>query len=276
MRVGRCDWSRRSAFCLLTSLGVAVSGCGKSDSAESAPAPSEATGGSAPTAAEPPISIEGRWGLFVFEDPIAVELVQTGSQLSGLGCDSGLPTGDYNPRHELCAPLVGAVEGNRAWFEFALLDGGWRVRADVTIAADASRLSGSASFGSSAGIGVALLPFSEDELWLPFPNQAERPFFSNEESFELREASGDGSDFQPDRVYELHRQNRGMWGDFGVFWHTEMSSASDAAPIQVGPVSATAPAQPISLTLEQDGGVITRIVAVMESGASYLFGPAAR
>jgi hypothetical protein len=38
-------------------------------------------------------------------------------------------------------------------------------------------------------------------------------------------------------------------------------------------VAATAPEQPIALEIEQKGHWITRIVAVTESGASYVFGP---
>jgi hypothetical protein len=280
---------------MLASLGLALSGCGDVYGTEPVPEASPANGGSvaseappggggsasaespnggsAPAASPTPIRIAGRWGLFFFEDPIAVEIVQTGSKLSGLGCDAGLPTESYNPQQELCGPLVGEVVGNRAWFEFALFEGSFRVRLEVTIAADASRLSGLLGFQSPPRLDVALLPLRENEAWLPSPEDAERFLFYGQGSFELREASDGGTDFQPDQVYELRWDERGISGDLGVFWHTEMSSTSDVA-VLVGPVSASTPGQPISLTMDQSNGVVNRVVAVTESGASYVFGPA--
>src|SRR5258707_4211377 len=81
-------WYTVGALCLLQL------GCGSGENLRSTGTP----GQQAPPAGQPPpqapqlLSIAGRWGMFHFEDPVAVDIVENGTKLIGLGCDAGLPS----------------------------------------------------------------------------------------------------------------------------------------------------------------------------------------
>ena len=80
-----------------------------------------------------------------------------------------------------------------------------------------------------------------------------------------------GPHFVPGRSYAFKYSQDGLGGDLGSFWNSEMSRVAAGSPQHVGPVPATAPALPISLDLDFDGGGIRRVTATMASGDRYTF-----
>lgn len=263
---------------LVLALGSAAVGCGTADRASPSPAPTipSAAGaaGSGPETPEtvdesPPLSIAGRWGMFHFEDPVAVELIQNGSQLSGLGCDAGLPSPEWDGNEEYCGPISGEVMGNQARFEIAFSS--YRIAASVTISADASRMTGDFElFGPSAD--MAWLRFTDGPWLQERTGQPVVVLYDTE--LQLIEASPGASEFELGKIYRISQPRNGIWGDLGNFWHSEISQTSLNGPTRVGPVPMTDPERPVSLEIEHQSTLITRVIAVAGSGATYVFEPA--
>src|SRR6478735_10407562 len=68
-------------------------------------------------ASENGLMIAGSWALFGFEDPVGVELRQSGSSLNGIGCGVGTP---HSPGSTSCAAdLSGTITGNQVKFAFS-------------------------------------------------------------------------------------------------------------------------------------------------------------
>jgi hypothetical protein len=211
--------------------------------------------------------------MFLFEDPIAVELVQDGSTLSGLACDAGLPSEDTDAFvvEAYCGPLMGTVSGRRASFH-AKFGIGVELAADVTVSDDGTRMAGQFSFGAGWSKPMAWLRFPADRLYLEINSGTDTAYAPLTGDYPLRllEASDGATDFQQDQDYTLGVTTRGMYGDLGSFWHTEIPESDGDGPIVIGPVVATDPALPVSLEL-QHGVFLTGVTAVMASGDRYVF-----
>jgi hypothetical protein len=213
---------------------------------------------------EPPtVDITGRWGMFMFEDPIAIDIVQSGNALSGLGCDAGLPDPKVGGA-ELCAPLTGTVEGNRASFGFDIP--GYRFRATVIVSQDANRMAGEFHDVIGNAFKSSWLRLGEDERGLPGRFSESPMVLDLLNSYELRliESLSPGTSFDPLLTYEVtYLPHWGLYGDLGVFYYTEITGEQEAAgPILVGPVPATNPALPLSIRFDRDGSILTHAVAV--------------
>jgi hypothetical protein len=210
--------------------------------------------------------------MFHFEDPVAVELIQNGSRLTGLGCDAGLPSSDVDaPSEEYCGPIVGEVTGNRARFEFVF--GAGQIAVAVTVSADASRMTGGFALSSPTSWEMSWLPFSEGR-WLQGRRDESPEDHWLDGKLQLVDASPGANEFEVGRTYRLwSRGDAGVSGDLGSFWYSEVVVAGPNDPVRVGPVPVTNPDRPISLDIERRGTAITRVTAVAGSGATYVFLP---
>ena len=173
--------------------------------------------------------LSGRWALFGFEDPVAVDIRQSGTTLTGMGCSAGFPRPGGPSFAEYCGSLFASVfDGTRAQFNYRF-ESYW-YGADVTVSAKGDRMTG-LFHGTSAWLGpMAWLRIAPDASWLD----------SNAVDASLREASTDrvgsydlsltagptGDEYASDRVYLLNLSHRGVvpvvTGEFGAFWATEM------------------------------------------------------
>ena len=76
--------------------------------------------------------LSGRWALFGFEDPVAVEIRQSGTTLTGMGCSAGFASPGGPPRGEYCGSLFASVfDGTHAQFNYRF-ESYW-YGADVTV-----------------------------------------------------------------------------------------------------------------------------------------------
>jgi hypothetical protein len=85
-------------------------------------------------------------------------------------------------------------------------------------------------------------------------------------------ASADSS-FDPLQTYEVtYAPWRGIHGDLGAFYYTELTRGEDdTAPLIVGPVAATDPTLPVSLEIEHGASSFTRVTVVDASGIVTVF-----
>lgn len=228
---------------------------------------------------EPPVvDITGRWGMFIFEDPIAVDIVQRGNVLSGLGCDAGLPDPAVGGEL-LCAPLTGTIEADRAAFGFDIP--GYRFRARVIASRDASRMAGDFDDVIGNRYKSSWLRLGENERGLPGGNHSEPPAVVQPGSYELHliESLSPGTSFDPLRTYVVtYLPNWGIQGDLGVFYYTEIAiQAESSGPILVGPVQVTDPSLAVSIRFDRDGSVLTHAAVVDVRGvvSEFELAPAA-
>jgi hypothetical protein len=215
------------------------------------------------TLGEPPVvDITGRWGMFLFEDPIAVDIVQSGNTLSGLGCDAGLPDPALGG-WQLCAPLTGTIEADRASFGFSIP--GFSFRASVTVSHDAKRMAGEFDDVIGSQFKSSWLRLADDQRGLP-GSHSESPLLPFQGNYELRliEPLSPGTGFDPLHTYVVtYLPAWGLYGDLGAFYYTEISAEpATNGPILVGPVPATDPALPVSIRFDREGSVLTHATVV--------------
>lgn len=231
----------------------------------------------------PAVDISGRWGMFLFEDPVGVQLFQApDGTLTGRGCFSGTPGGPTRDQwFDSCVTKVsGAVSGRSAWFGFPLDVGGpgafYSVR--VTVSDDAQRITGVFTTVGTPGdddLKVAWLRVRDDADWLVYPSnelEQERARSVGSYALTLLTDLSTGTEFGSGRTYHLYYSSRGIGGDLGSFWTSETSRAAGGGPERVGPVSATIPALPTALEIDfLTTGPIRRITAKTPSGGVYVF-----
>jgi hypothetical protein len=266
---------------------AASAGCGSAEQTDKTSRPGALAGGLnvpvQPATPEPNpaneanLSIAGRWGMFYFEDLVTVDLVQRGTELSGLGCDADLPGGtpDLSSESQYCGPITGEIRGNQAHFSFSFraLTGTDAYKADVTVAADGSRMAG--YFNGAARqrfFSTSWLRIPDGESRLAWPAEGEDKPFGATYRLTLVESSSGGTEFDSAQTYTFSYQPNRALGDLGDFWVTEMSYPEAGQPIRIGPVPATDPRLPVSLVLSHDESSITAVAAVTGSGNSYSFG----
>lgn len=222
------------------------------------------------------LNISGDWGLFLFEDPVAVNLQQEGNELSGYGCC--IP--DQAAENYCCGPIEGSIDDHQVSFSFPLGDTGDRYRAEVVVSEDGTRMGGSffrdheddsTALGSLKGAWLRYDSFERN--WLPtYPELGDE--LSNLEglsSLRLTDASETGDGFVHDQEYELVASLGSLGGDLGPFWGSEIRVREDDGSIVAGPVPATDPSLPESLVLHRSGSTLLDAEVTMGSGATYRF-----
>lgn len=224
----------------------------------------DATAGASEGGAPEQPDISGTWRMFVFQDRVAVRLVQNGSQLSGQGCDVEVPEG--------CGPIEGEIDGGSARFSFIWREGGdpYSYSARVDVAADGQRM---------AGAFMSTFQFQPvgPTAWLREPPEG---FPSDPATYDPRhgvyimtvlEASAGAAEYDKSGDYLLWYTDRGIASSVGSFHYTEIKRISSTDPIQAGPVSMAMSALACAMTLESEGASFTRALATTASGHRYTF-----
>jgi len=265
---------------------VALAGCGgkslegpASDSAAptlDAPASGQDAAGDALAAAT--VDISGRWAMFAFEDPVAVEITQNGNTLSGTGCYAGLATPDdptFSSR--FCAHLTGVIEGRHAQFAFASTMAPYA--ADVFASADGQRMAGRFHDVAAWGSAYAWLRIGPTDRWLPAPapgalEDAVR-MLSGEYALSPVGAPPPGVELTPDApnqyVLSVRVLNNAalVLGTLGAFRGRELTWNPTDQILVAGPVPITSPNLPTELRLHFDGSSLVDVEATMPSGTAY-------
>jgi len=258
--------------------GGPVGGTSTGGSAGSAPAGS---GGAAAPVDRPLVDISGRWGMFTFEDPVGVQLVQApDGTLTGRGCIAGAPdaSGFLAPpiSPDWCGQITGAVRGRAAAFGFRFTFAGQSgYSARVTVSEDGRRMAGVFNNGvADLEYPMAWLRVADDATWLPYTKATigEDPAHGHYQ-LTLVTADSEGSEFQPDKAYLLAYTRDGIWGELGSFWNTELvpDTSKPNGALRVGPVPPTLTGLPTALSLVADGGDLRGVTASTASGGRYTF-----
>jgi hypothetical protein len=87
----------------------------------------------------------------------------------------------------------------------------------------------------------------------------------------LSNAGAGGAEYLPGTAYRLLYDRGKLSGDLGSFWLSEITRPLADGPLQGGPVAATDPAFPVSLSLDISAGVVTHVTATTGSGHEYEF-----
>lgn len=288
-------------FIVAATLAVGLVHCGDAESAYSddlvTDATEESSGGSADTetksaagstnttGSEVPkatdgdpslagLGLTGNWGMFLFEDPVAIRLEQAGDRLSGVGCC--IP--DLVADQYCCGTITGSTDGERASFSFPLGNLGDRYRAEVMVSEDGTRLGGrffrdDAADSPLLDVKTAWLRYESSEAtWLTtYPDlEAELRELSGS-ILHLRDDATAGDGFEHDTDYELLAAHGSLGGDLGAFWGSEIHVRASDGAIVAGPVPTTSPDLPESMTLHRDGATLLGVEVSMGSGVTYSF-----
>jgi hypothetical protein len=209
--------------------------------------------------------------MFNFEDPVGVQLAQSGSVLTGSGCAAGAP-----PLAEFaksfCGAIKGAVVGNTATFEFRF-EPYYQYYAETTVSKDGQRMTGRFHAVEFLDNPTAWLRLADDQVYLPQaqgPRALEDPL-SGAYQIKVIAASQGGSDYVVDKTYRLNYFRHGLSGDLGSFWNTEATDPLEGSPLRVGPVAETAPELPTAIELDFEDDNFTEIRATTPRGHTYTF-----
>lgn len=219
--------------------------------------------------------LTGNWGLFVFDEPVAVRLEREGDELTGSGCC--IP--DAAAEAFCCGRVTGSVQGAKVSFSFPLASSQEIYRADVVLSEDGTRMGGeffhdvADSAASPPAVKSAWLHYDGYERnWLDRnPDLASELSALENPTVRLSPTSSEGDGFEYDTDYHLVTSRDGLGGDLGPFWGTEISVRPSDGALVAGPVPATDPLLPVSLVLRRDGTKLVDVDATLASGASYQF-----
>jgi hypothetical protein len=233
-------------------------------------------GGGAGADGVPAVDVSGRWGLFVFEDPVGVRLIQgADGRLTGEGCAAGAP-GSTDPAEPgipaSCGSIVGKVDGRGVWFGFQLRDFAFWYVTHALASKDAQRLGGILSTnGAEFQYPVAWRRVRDDADWLDRGKLSRPEPMAGSYDLTLIPAESAGSEFDASHTYRIRYQDHTIAGHLGSFWTDELSPLSEGSPLRVGPVAATSPALPTALLIDFDKSGFTRLTATTPSGGRYRF-----
>lgn len=251
-----------------------AAGNGSQAPAETGGSASTPEGGAAGDAGEspaPPMDIAGRWALFLINDPVGVQLVQSGELLTGEGCAAGTPPISGVPELDICGALSGEVHGNTARFHF-IVDTIGGYADELTVSADGQRMTGRLQASFPVWAPTAWLRVPDGDPGLRPRTQSPSTPLSGGYRLELEESLDLGTEYEPSETYRLaYRDNEGISSDLGSFWHTELSQTAEGGSIEVGPVPITSPQLAVSMTLEVEAESVTRVHATTGSGHRYRF-----
>jgi hypothetical protein len=225
-------------------------------------------------AGAPGVDISGSWAMFVFEDPVVVEIRQRGSTLSGTGCCTA--DGDI-----CCGDLTGTIADREATFSFPAGAGAPDYTATVRISEDLERLGGDFAAGDLEVGKMAWVKPALGSGWLPADAALARSFGAERRGFyELVLSSARVGRFEPLVPYELvldvQPSRVVLRGDLGPFHTGEMTYDTGTETLLAGPVPATDPAFAEELTLEFSGPDLTRVIAKYADDPDPYFFAAAR
>jgi len=264
--------SYRVVVAATLALGLVHCGDGEGSSTEAllTDASEESTG----RATSARLGLTGNWGMFLFEDPVAVRLVQDGDQLSGVGCC--IP--DLVADQYCCGVIEGGIEGDRASFSFPLGDLGNRYRAEVVVSEDGTRLGGrffkdDAADSPLLEAKTAWLRYeSTEETWLTTRPDLEAELRDiSGTTVRLHDTTAAGDGFEHGVDYRLLAAHGSLGGDLGAFWGSEIHVRPSDGAIVAGPVPTTSPDLPESMILHRDGKSLVDVEVTMGSGATYRF-----
>src|SRR5688572_29351939 len=159
--------------------------------------------------------------MFLFEDPVALDIVQNGNGITGLGCDAGLPDPETDSASTsiYCAPLTGEVEADRAWFAFDIP--GYAFRAEVTVTRDASRMAGEFLDVPGRRSKSSWLRLRDEERALARRSPRDQSAIEGSYDLRLMGSVSSESSFDPLRTYEItYIAAYGIYGDLGAFYYT--------------------------------------------------------
>lgn len=248
------------AITAIAAMGGAVAGCGRTLDASS------------PDAGIVPSGLTGRWAMFKWEDPVAVDLREHDGVLEGNGCCGGFRDASYELN--CCGPVQGEVADRRASFGFSFdfnrSGAVYDYSTDVFVSADGQRMAGTFS---RTGEPVAWLRIASDEpslayLTAPLPALGEH---AGSYGLLLTDDPAPGADFVAQRVYQMNVNEQFVYGELGAFWSPEMSWRADVQTLSAGPVPETAPGLPVALSIQVDGSTVVAVEAKMASGLRYHF-----
>jgi hypothetical protein len=228
-----------------------------------------AGGGGTAGASAATLDISGRWALFGFEDPVAVELQQTGTVLAGKGCCTGFQS---NIPLACCGPVTGQCADRRASFGFSFdLGGTYEYATDAFVSADGSRMAGTFSRIDTPVAWIRVKP--TDSTFLRADPLVEKALSDRVASYDLvvTDTTPAGDDFSPQQTYHIFIRSEDVGGALGAFWAGEAAWIASEQTLVVGPVPETAPGLPVALRLRFDGNLLTSVDATMASQATYHF-----
>jgi hypothetical protein len=215
--------------------------------------------------------LTGRWAMFDFEDPVTVDLRESGAELQGEGCCGGFD--DQSTALQCCGVLQGYAAAGHATFGFSFDSVGEHhdYSTSVFVSADGQRMAG--TFSQSGWpvtwirIGATDTDFFSSTLAPePIPTPASGRF-----ALTLSDAPAPGSDFSAQTPLTLVLDTHFVSGDLGSFWSGEMSWNAAEQTLLVGPVPETAPGLPVALRLRFDGTGLASVEATMAAGLRYHF-----
>jgi hypothetical protein len=215
--------------------------------------------------------VSGRWAMFAWEDPVAVDIAQAGSVIEGQGCCAGFPGQDS--ALDCCGAVMGQILERRASFGFSIdgLGEPYIYSTDVFVSADGSRMAGTFSRTGSA---VAWVKIGAHEPYLPSTDPALGEVIRARTGSYVLVLSDDpapGDDFAPGQTYRLTVGSEAVAGQLGSFWSGEISWSAGEQTLVAGPVPETAPGLPVAMSLHFDAAALGSVEAVMASGVRYQF-----
>ena len=257
---------RAASDAMASSAGMGGSGVGGSRAAGMAGMPQ------APIDEPLPSDVAGRWGLFEFEDPVGVQLIQSDGVLSGRGCAAGAPP-EAPGYSSFCGDISGKVEESEVFFVFNFEFASYA--AFTTVSKDGQRMTGRFhGVQDFLPYPTAWLRVPDDQSWLEYPvHDADDPLAGLYE-LRLQDASAGASEYSADKVYSFRYYEGAIASDLGSFWNSEISRAEPGGPFTVGPVPATAPELAISMSMEVGEQGFTQVRATTASGHAYVFAAA--
>jgi hypothetical protein len=219
------------------------------------------------------LDIDGRWAMFLFEDPVAVDVTAAGGVINGKGCCGGFQ--EASALIQCCGAVSGQIADRRASFGFAFDFGGeaYSYWTDAFVSADARRMTGTFSRG---GLPVTWLRVGANNAWLPRPEpQGVEIPTEDDYGLTLVDDPPAGNDFQAHRIYQLKTSREFVYGDLGAFWTGEMGTWGPNQTLVIGPVSETVSTLPVKLSLRFDDNqtALLAVEATMPSGIAYHFQP---
>jgi hypothetical protein len=227
--------------------------------------------GSAGSAGMPAaVQIGGVWGMFWFEDPVAVSIRQVGSMLTGTGCCAGLGSGDST----CCGPLAGTCEDGRADFSFDMQDAGVIYGTSVYVSENGERMGGTFHVDGGGSLAVGWVRLTEPSNHLGnVPSPLREVLQPRTRGWGLELKSAAAGRFDPDTNYQVVLGGPGyVWSDdFGAFWWGEMTWDEATQTLTVGPVPATDPSFATKLELVFDGTILVELRATYPDEPLYVF-----
>lgn len=222
-------------------------------------------GGTSGGAADPVLPIDGRWAMFSFEDPVAVELYQEAGSLSGLGCYGGFPTPKLPELSNACRSLSGTVDGRHVQFAFAAEN--FTYAAKIYASADGQRMSGdfhdTSTWRASA---FTWLRIGLDQPWLQRSGQSTATSLALEERSGRYGLEGLVDHYGQLGYIALYGHLGTIASSLGAFWETELTWNEAEQTLVAGPVAETGPDLATKLVLHFAGHTLVSVEAVLPSG----------